>query len=145
MLEQLRALVLICLGGFTALSCVSASAQCDGHFGGYYGILTSEYPGDPSNAPFDFLLTYSYGNPSGLYGTPVVPTAYVERNNRQAPPQVPSQALPEAPSQTPPQSTQSSPASFRYYCPESNAYYPDVKQCPSPWLKALLQPPSNGR
>ena len=33
------------------------------------------------------------------------------------------------------------PIEFRYYCPDTRAYYPEAQQCPSDWLKVLINLP----
>ena len=36
---------------------------------------------------------------------------------------------------------------YRYYCPDHRAYYPEVRECPSAWLKVAAetsQLPYNG-
>ena len=135
MFKRLNVVVVACTVGFGVLVSTQASAQhYHGHGRGHWhgGARVGVYFGLPWYAPSYYPPAY-YGYPPVVYAPPAAPPVYVESGDDQAQPQTAPQTS---------AAEQPAPEQYWYYCPDSNAYYPYAKDCPSPWQRVPVQPPT---
>ncbi len=74
----------------------------------------------------------------------VTPTYPVQMMAPPAPPVSPQGTTVVAPMAPPPPGGPGPEAQLYYYCDSAGAYYPAITQCPQPWRRVPLMPPTSG-